>query len=68
MYGNIGTIHWYNRRKITKGNPKAHCMFVGLGALVVSVDIIAGAVIQALVNIATSVVAIGVGVLIELAL
>lgn len=43
-------------------------MFVELGALVVSVTIIADAVIQALVNIATSVVAIGVGVLIELAL
>ena len=50
MCGNIGTIHWYNRRKVTKENQKAYCMFVGLGTLIVGVAIIAGAVIQALGN------------------
>ena len=68
MCGNIGTIHWYNRRKVTKENQKAYCMFVGLGTLIVGVAIIAGAVIQALGNIAASGLAIGVGVLIGLAL
>ena len=35
MCGNIGTIHWYNRLKVTKENQKAYCMFVGLGTLIV---------------------------------
>ena len=68
MCGNIGTIHWYNRRKVTKENQKAYCMFVGLGTLVVGAAIIAGAVIQALGNIAASGLVIGVGVLIGLVL
>ncbi|MBR2871683.1 MAG: helix-turn-helix transcriptional regulator [Clostridia bacterium] len=68
MCGNIGTIHWYNRRKVTKENQKAYCMFVGLGTLIVGVAIIAGAVIQALGYIAASGLVMGVGVLIGLAL
>ena len=68
MCGNIGTIHWYNRRKVTKENQKAYCMFVGLGTLIVGVAIIAGAVIQALGYIAASGLVMGVRVLIGLAL
>ena len=68
MCGNIGTIHWYNRRKVTKENQKAYCMFVGLGTLIVGVAIIAGAVIQALGYLAASGLAIGVGMLIGLVL
>ena len=68
MCGNIGTIHWYNRRKVTKENQKAYCMFVGLGTLIAGVGIIAGTVIEALGYIAASGLAIGVGVLIGLAL
>lgn len=68
MCGNIGTIHWYNRRKVTKENQKAYCMFVGLGTLIVGGAIIAGAVIQALGYIAASGLVMGVGVLIGLAL
>lgn len=68
MCGNIGTIHWYNRRKVTKENQKAYCMFVGLGTLIVGVAIIACAVIQALGYIAASGLVMGVGVLIGLAL
>ena len=66
MCGNIGTIHWYNRRKVTKENQKTYCMFVGLGTLIVGVAIIAGAVVQALGHIAASGLVIGVGVLIGL--
>ena len=68
MCGNISTVHWYNRRKVTKENQKAYCMFVGLGKLIVGVAIIAGAVIQALGYLAASGLAIGVGVLIGLVL
>ncbi|MBO4972590.1 MAG: helix-turn-helix transcriptional regulator [Clostridia bacterium] len=68
MRGNIGTIHWYNRRKVTKENQKAYCTFVGLGTLIVGAAIIAGAVTQALGSITASGTVIGVGVLIGLAL
>ncbi len=66
MCGNIGSIHWYNRRKVTKENQKAYCMFVGIGTLIVGASIIVGAVIQALGNILASGLAIGIGVLIGL--
>ena len=68
MCGNIGTIHWYNRRNVANENQKAYCMFVGLGTLIAGVGIIVGAVMEAFGNIATSGLAIGVGVLIGLAL
>ena len=68
MCGNIGTIHWYNRRKVTKENQKVYCLFVGLGTLIVGVTIIVGVVIQALRYIAASGLVIGAGVLIGLAL
>lgn len=66
MCGNIGSIHWYNRRKVTKENQKVYCMFVGLGTLIVGAAIIVGAVIQALGNITSSGWVIGIGVLIGL--
>ena len=31
MCGNIASIHWYNRRKVTKENQKVYCFIVGLG-------------------------------------
>lgn len=68
MCGNIGSIHWYNRRKVTKENQKAYCMFVGLGTLIVGSAIIVGAVIQALGNIAASGLVTGIGVLTGLVL
>ncbi len=67
MCGNIGSIHWYNRRKVTKENQKAYCMFVGLGTLIIGATTILAAVIQALGNIAAGGVAIGVGFLIGMA-
>ncbi len=68
MCGNIGTIHWYNRRKVTKENQKAYCMLVGLGTLIVGAAMIVGAVIQALGSLAASGWVIGIGVLMGLAL
>ena len=67
MCGNIGSIHWYNRRKVTKENQKAYCVFVGLGTLIIGATTILAAIIQALGNIAAGGVAIGVGFLIGMA-
>ncbi len=68
MCGNIGSIHWYNRRKVTKENQKAYCFFIGFGTLIMGVAIILGAFIQALGSITASGVTIGAGILIGLAL
>ncbi len=46
MCGNIASIHWYNRRKVTKENQKAYCLFVGLGTLVIGVSLIAAGIAQ----------------------
>jgi len=54
--------------KVMKENQKAYCMFVGLGTLIAGVGIIDGAVIEALGNIAASGLAMGIVVLIGLAL
>ncbi len=54
MRGNIGSIHWYNRRKVTKENQKAYCLIVGLGTLMVGLGLIAAAIVQALIGIEES--------------
>lgn len=54
--------------KVMKENQKAYCMFIGLGTLIAGVGIIDGAVREALDNIAASGLAMGIVVLIGLAL
>ncbi len=68
MCGNIGSIHWYNRRKVTKENQKAYCMFVGLGTLVVGVGLITTGIVQALIDTEQSAVIMLGGILIGLTL
>lgn len=54
MRGNIASIHWYNRRKVTKENQKAYCFIVGLGTLVIGIAIFAAGIIQAIIDVETS--------------
>ena len=68
MCGNIGSIHWYNRRKVTKENQKAYCMLVGLGTLVVGIGLIASAIVQAFVGIELSSIIMVLGILVGLTL
>lgn len=51
MCGNIGSIHWYNRRKVTKENQKAYCLVMGLGTLVIGIALIAATIVQILVEV-----------------
>lgn len=51
MCGNIGSIHWYNRRKVTKENQKAYCLVMGLGTLIIGVALIVAAIVQVLVGV-----------------
>lgn len=52
--GNIASIHWYNRRKVTKENQKPYCRLVGLGTLIIGACILAAGIIQAFVDVETS--------------
>lgn len=54
MCGNIGSIHWYNRRKVTKENQKPYCRLVGLGTLIMGVGLIASGFVQAFIGVETS--------------
>lgn len=51
MCGNIGSIHWYNRRKVTKENQKAYCLVMGLGTLIIGVTLIAATIVQVLAGV-----------------
>ena len=46
--GNIASIHWYNRRKVTKENQLAYCRLVGLGTVIVGAGMLGSAAAQAL--------------------
>ncbi len=68
MRGNIASIHWYNRRKVTKENQRAYCMIVGLGTLTVGVSMIAAGIVQAFIGIEPSGIIMAVGILAGLSL
>ena len=68
MCGNIGSIHWYNRRKVAKEDQKIYCLIVGLGTLIVGVGLIAAGIVQALVGVEESAFIMVVGILVGLVL
>ena len=51
LRGNIASIHWYNRRKVTKENQLPYCRCVGLGTLIVGLSMIISGIVQAVVGI-----------------
>lgn len=68
LRGNIGSIHWYNRRKVTKENQLPYCRYMGSGTLIIGVSLIAAGFVQALTNDEAAAWVIAGGVLIGLAL
>ena len=48
MRGNIATIHWYNRRKVSKENQLPYCRLVGSGTIVIGAAMLLSALLQAL--------------------
>lgn len=68
MCGNIGSIHWYNRRKVTKENQKPYCRLVGLGTLIIGVGLIVSGFVQAFIGVETSAIATVSGLFIGLPL
>lgn len=68
MKGNIASIHWYNRRKVTKENQKAYSLVMGLGTLIIGVCLIIAGIAQAFISIESGAVIMVIGILIGLAL
>lgn len=68
LRGNIGSIHWYNRRKVSKEDQLPYCRCVGLGTLLIGVAMIIAGVVQALVSAEVSAVVVLVGIIIGLVL
>lgn len=50
MKGNIATIHWYNRRKVSPQDQMPYCRLVGLGTIVIGAAMIVSALLQAVVG------------------
>lgn len=44
--GNISTIHWYNRRKVSEEDVPKYGRAVGIGTLIIGASLIAAAVLQ----------------------
>ena len=68
LRGNIGSIHWYNRRKVSKEDQLPYCRCVGLGTLLIGAAMIIAGVLQALVSVEAGAVVILVGIIIGLVL
>lgn len=46
LRGNIASIHWYNRRRVTKQDQKPYCRLVGAGTVVMGVGTACFGVLQ----------------------
>ena len=68
LRGNIGSIHWYNRRKVSKEDQLPYCRFVGLGTLLIGAAMIISGFLQALVSVEAGAVVILIGIIIGLVL
>ena len=68
LKGNIATVHWYNRRKVTKENQKAYCLYVGLGTLVIGVAMFVAGIIQVFLSAEVGAYAILAGIVVGLSL
>ena len=66
--GNIGSIHWYNRRKVKKEDQLPYCRFMGSGTLIIGVSLIVAGFVQALTNEEAAAWVIAGGVMVGLTL
>lgn len=68
LRGNIGSIHWYNRRKVSKEDQLPYCRCMGLGSLIIGLSLIVAGIIQAIFTAEVGAVIILIGIIIGLAL
>lgn len=48
--GNISSIHWYNRLRITKENTKQYGKIMGIGSLIIGICMVITAILQMIFN------------------
>lgn len=68
LKGNIATVHWYNRRKVTQENQKAYCLFIGLGTLVIGIAMLVAGIIQVFLSAQAGAYVILTGIVVGLSL
>ena len=68
MKGNIASIHWYQRRRVSKEDQKPYCRLMGLGTLICGGAIFASGILQMFAHIEVSAFFMGLGVLIGFSL
>lgn len=68
MKGNIASIHWYNRRKVTKENQRAYCKLIGTGTTIMGIALILSAIAQIYISIETGAVITMIGTILGLIL
>lgn len=51
--GNISSIHWYNRRKITQETSKQYGKLIGIGSVIIGISMSIIAILQMLFKIET---------------
>ena len=68
MQGNIASIHWYNRRKVTKENQLSYCRCMGLGTLLIGACMVIAGFLQPIIGEESSAWIMAGGILIGLAL
>ncbi|MBQ8404527.1 MAG: helix-turn-helix transcriptional regulator [Clostridia bacterium] len=64
--GNIASIHWYNRRKVSKEEQKPYCRVMGIGSVIIGAGIACSAFVQAFANEILSLISIAVGLVLML--
>lgn len=68
MKGNVASIHWYQRRRVSKEDQKPYCRLMGLGTLICGGAIFASGILQMFALIEVSAFFMGLGVLIGFSL
>lgn len=51
--GNISSIHWYNRRKITQETSKQYGKAMGIGSVIIGLSMSINAILQMILKIET---------------
>ena len=68
LKGNIASIHWYNRRKVSREDQLPYCRLMGWGTLVIGAGMILSAIVSAMIGSAIGELLILPAVVIGLAL
>jgi len=59
--GNISSLHWYHRQRVTEENRKPFGRLVGSGTLIIGISMLIAAVIIAIGELAAIPVLVGIG-------